>query len=74
MSNRIEYRNGCLVEHPQACDCISCLDEWARWMEHQRSLDRLRELEVELRRAVPASDREWAAFLDAEFPRAGGAS
>jgi hypothetical protein len=69
MSNRIEYRNGCLIEHPQACDCTVCLDAWVAWMERQRALDRLALADIELRQAKPATAREWSEFFDREFPR-----
>ena len=75
MSNRLTFRNGCLVEHPPQCDCVSCLDLWAAWMERVRALDRLVLADVELRQARPATDAEWAAFLEREFPRViGGGS
>jgi hypothetical protein len=74
MSHRIEYRNGCLVEHPRACDCTVCLDAWVAWMERQRALDRLALADIELRQAKPATAREWNEFFNREFPRVGGAN
>ena len=56
--------------HPGARD----LDAWCDWMERIRALDRLVLADVELRQARPATDAEWAAFLEREFPRVGGGS
>lgn len=57
-------------KHPKDCDCEDCLDAWAEWMEPYVEADRLAARDPERAgEAVPATDAEWAAFVNAKFPR-----
>jgi hypothetical protein len=54
--------------HARFCECPDCRTAWEEWHEakyHERVALR----DIELRHARPATDQEWAEFLDAEFPR-----
>lgn len=67
MTNRIVQHNG-IPEHDQTCNCLDCRTAWEDWHE-AKYLDRLALQDIELRQAKPATDEEWAAFFDAEFPQ-----
>jgi hypothetical protein len=55
------------------CQCPACT-AWADYHEARHALDLLAARDAEVRQAKPATPAEWCDFLDAEFPRAGGAS
>lgn len=57
MPDRMTRHNG-IPEHAKWCDCLDCRTAW-----------RLAEQDAELRQAKPATDAEWAAFFDVEYPR-----
>jgi hypothetical protein len=42
-------------------------------MEDRHAMDALAAADAEVRQAKPATAAEWSDYLDAEFPRAGGA-
>jgi hypothetical protein len=67
MPNHIVRRNG-VPEHDVFCDCLDCRVAWEEWHEAKYRW-RLAQA-VELRHAKPATDEEWAAFMDAEYPQA----
>jgi hypothetical protein len=76
MTDRLTRHNG-IPEHHRFCDCLDCRAAWEEWHEakyRQRQLDRDALADIELRQAKPATDAEWAAFMDAEYPRVGATS
>jgi hypothetical protein len=55
---------------PEHCDCLNCRTAWEDEQEALYALRLLAAQDVELRQAKPATDAEWRAFMDGEFPRA----
>ena len=70
MPDRLTHDRDC---HRDYCGCPKCR-EWEEWHEARHALDLLAAADAEVRQAKPATPSEWAAFFDAEFPRAGGVS
>lgn len=68
MPHRIVRHNG-IPEHDQFCTCIDCRTAWEDWHEAKYALRLLAAQDEQVRQAKPATDREWAEFFDAEFPR-----
>jgi hypothetical protein len=54
--------------HPSYCHCPACR-EWEDYWEAWHAIQVLAAQDIELRHARPATDREWAEFMDAEWPR-----
>lgn len=70
MPDHMVQHNG-IPDHSHWCDCLDCRDyreAWEDWHE-AKYLWRLAEQDEQVRQAKPATDAEWAAFFDAEFPR-----
>jgi hypothetical protein len=51
------------------CDCLDCRVAWEDSQEAEYALRLLAAQDEQIRQAKPATDAEWAAFMDAEFPR-----
>ena len=68
MSNRIVRHNG-IPEHPRFCECLDCRAAWEDWHEAKYAQRLLDALDTELRHAKPATDEQWEAFKNAEWPR-----
>jgi hypothetical protein len=62
-------RHNSTSEHDPACNCLACRIAWEEWHEAKYRW-RLAVQETTLRHAKPATDEEWQAFLDSEYPQA----
>jgi hypothetical protein len=69
MPDRIVRYNG-IPEHTEYCDCLHCRLEWEADQEEQYAVRLLAAQDEQVRQAKPATDAEWAEFMDAEWPRA----
>lgn len=65
MPNHLTRHKGA---HAPDCDCEACLMAYGDHFEAVLLLDRLSARDPERQGAKPATDEEWAEYLDAEFP------
>jgi hypothetical protein len=56
-------------EHSRWCTCLNCLTAWEDDQEAKYAIRLLAAQDEEVRHAKPATDAEWASFMDAEFPK-----
>jgi hypothetical protein len=68
MTDRLVRHNG-IPEHKRWCTCLDCRTAREDDQEAEYALRLLDAQDTAVRRAKPATDAEWAAFMNLKFPR-----